>query len=177
VEEVAKRYAHAFFEGNEQIAGQLEGELGQIWAQITSRHDLEQILIHPEVDMAAKKAVINDLTEDAIPQTRRILNLLLDHKRLELLGDILTVFRRLRLAAQGEIEVHVESVLAVDPTVKESIEQLITKITGLKPVITETVNPELLGGIRLGFGDVLLDGSARKSLAECVEIIRGKNGK
>jgi F-type H+-transporting ATPase subunit delta len=177
VEEVAKRYAHAFFEGNEQIAAKLEDELGQIWAQITSRHDLEQILIHPEVDMSAKKSVINDLTGNAMPQTRRIMDLLLDHKRIDTLGDILMIFRRLRLAALGEIEVHVESVLEVDPAVKDHIEQLITKLTGLKPVITEKVNPDLLGGIRLGFGDVLLDGSARKSLAECVEIIRGRKGK
>ena len=177
MEEVAKRYAHAFFEGNGEIAGLLEDELGQIWAQITARHDLEQILIHPEVEMAAKKAVLNDLTDDAAPQTRRILNLLLNHKRLELLGDILTVFRRLRLAAQGEIEVQVESVLAVDPTVRERIEQLVGKMTGLKPVIAESINPDLLGGIRLGFDDVLLDGSARKSLTECVEIIRGKKGR
>jgi F-type H+-transporting ATPase subunit delta len=177
VEEVAKRYAHAFFEDNQKIAGQLEDELGQIWAQITSHHDLEQLLIHPEVDMAAKKAVIDDLTRDAMPQTRKIMDLLLDHKRLELLGDILTIFRRLRLAAQGEIEVQVESVLAVNPQVKAHIEQLITKITGLKPVITETVNPDLLGGIRLGFGDLLIDGSVRKSLAECVEIIRGRKGR
>jgi len=174
VEEVAKRYAHAFFEGNEQIAGQLENELGDIWMQITTRDDLGQMLRHPEVEMSAKKAVLAKLTKDSLPQTQKILTLLLDHKRLELLGDILTVFRRLRLAAEGQIEVHVESVLEVDPAVREQIGQFVQQTTGLKPVIAEAINSDLLGGIRLQFGDVLIDGSARKSFNECIAIIRGK---
>jgi F-type H+-transporting ATPase subunit delta len=174
VEEVAKRYAHAFFEGNEQIAGRLETELGEVWSQMTTRADLGEILRHPEVDMMAKKAVIGELTKGSLPQTRRMLELLLDHKRLGLLGDILTVFRRLRLAAEGQIEVQVESVLAVDPAIREKIGQFVQKATGLKPVISESINNELLGGIRLVFGDVLIDGSARKSLSECIAIIRGQ---
>ncbi len=173
MEEVAKRYAHAFFDGNEQIAGRLERELGESWSQMTTRADLGEMLRHPEVAMVAKKAVISELTKDSLPQTRRMLELLLDHKRLGALGDILTVFRRLRLAAEGQIEVHVESVLAVDPTIRERIEQFVQKATGLKPVISESINDELLGGMRLEFGDVLIDGSARKSLTECIAIIRG----
>ena len=174
MEEVAKRYAHAFFEGNEQIASQLESELGEIWEQMTTRADLGEMLRHPEVDMTAKKAVIGELTKGSLPQTRRVLELLLDHKRLSILGDILTVFRRLRLAAEGRIEVHVQSVLAVDPAIREKIGQFVQKATGLKPVISESINDELLGGMRLEFGDVLIDGSARKSLTECIAIIRGQ---
>lgn len=173
MEEVAKRYAHAFFEGNEPIAGQLENELGDIWSQMSTRVDLAEMLKHPEVDMAVKKAVIGKLTRGSLPKTRRILELLLDHKRLGILGNILTVFRRLRLAAEGQIEVHVESILAVDPAIKEQIGQFVQKATGLKPIITESINDELLGGMRLEFGDVLIDGSARKSLTECIAIIRG----
>ena len=174
MEEVAKRYAHAFFEGNEQIAGQLENELLELWTQITTRGDLRQMLEHPEVNMVAKKSLISELTKDSLPQTRRFFDLLLDHNRLELLGDILIVFRQLRLTAEGQIEVHVESVLVMDPAIKERVAQLVQQATGLKPVISEAINSELLGGIRLKFGDVLIDGSARKSLTECIAIIRGK---
>jgi F-type H+-transporting ATPase subunit delta len=174
VEEIAKRYAHAFFECNEQVAAQLESELGEVWAQVATHNELGPILRHPEVDMSAKKEIVARLTKTFLPQTQKCLDLLLEHKRLELLGDIVTAFRRLRLAAEGQVEVRVQSILAIDPTVKEQIVQMVQKITGLKPLIAESLDDNLLGGIRLEFGDVLIDGSARKSLSECIAIIRGK---
>lgn len=110
----------------------------------------------------ALAAALADAAADKQPQMiRRFLHLLQKNKDAKLLGAIVRKTERQWFGSQKLHRVAVASASPIQPAVKKEIEAALDK----KPVWEETIDPSLLGGIRVLIDDeLLIDASARRRL-------------
>ena len=93
----------------------------------------------------------------------RFVDLVLANRRQKLLPLMLRDFLARCDAAEGLLRLHL-TVAAPDEALAARLEKLFAHKTGLKPVLTVSVQPELIGGFLLEWDDRLLDGSVRHQL-------------
>lgn len=173
MEEVATRYTLAMLDFAGTDAEKLESELALVWDAMQSNPELAQALRHPELDEKTKWALLTKLSAGYSESARAALRLLLDRKRLALLGEVIAIFRQKRLEALGEVEVQMETVTQPEAGILTKVKKLVADLTGRKPQIKVIINPKILGGMRLSFDDRVIDASLRKRLDEVVELVRG----
>ncbi len=96
-----------------------------------------------------------------------LLRVIIENGRVEALPEIATQFRELKLLSEGVADAYIESAYPMGQSEIDSLlESLSKKFSGLKLHPVVSVNPELIGGVRIRVGDKLLDGSIRARLSE-----------
>jgi F-type H+-transporting ATPase subunit delta len=92
------------------------------------------------------------------------LRVLVRHGRTELLPVILEVVIRLRETAAGKKRVRVRSPRALTSTARNQINASLKDQFGFDPILEESVDPQLIGGVVLQIGDTVFDSSLRSRL-------------
>jgi F-type H+-transporting ATPase subunit delta len=127
--------------------------------------ELALVLTSPDIDPDQRRGVIEALTEGAHELVRNFLLVLLDRGRLQELPDIQRAFAAKVTEAEGRIEVHaITAVPLTDDLRKLVVERLETK-TGRRVELSESVDPEIIGGLVLELGTAIVDASVRTRLA------------
>ena len=148
----------------EPAAKQLQ-EFGAMYAQSA---DLRTFLASPAVTVEAKHAVIEKITarQGASRIIRNFLFVIADHRRTQLLPDILETFQQVIRQRQGVAEAEVSSAVELTAAQKKELAATLTKLTGKKVETKYSLNPALLGGAVVRIGDTIYDGSLRSRLNE-----------
>lgn len=148
----------------EPAAKQLQ-EFGVMYAQSA---DLRTFLASPAVTVEAKHAVIEKITsrQGASRIIRNFLFVIADHRRTQLLPDILETFQQVIRQRQGVAEAEVSSAVELTAAQKKELAATLTKLTGKKVETKYSLNPALLGGAVVRIGDTIYDGSLRSRLNE-----------
>jgi F-type H+-transporting ATPase subunit delta len=87
-----------------------------------------------------------------------------NHDRLELLRPVETSFRSLLEQRQGKVRVSVASAVPLPDDQREVLVSRLRKLLDKEPVLDESVDPDLLGGLVVQVGDFRFDGSVRTQL-------------
>ena len=95
--------------------------------------------------------------------TKDFLRVLLKNNDLGKIDEIVREFERYEKKQMGITEVELISAKPVAPTVKKQISEL---IKDGKPEIKESLDPDLIEGMILIVGDMMVDGSIRRKLEE-----------
>ena len=96
--------------------------------------------------------------------TISFLNLLVDKKRIDILHDIVVCYRQLMDEVLKKIRVNLKTAFPLSSNMQDYINSNLEKLTGRKVEIFIENDPSLLGGIVLGVGDTLYDGSIKNQL-------------
>ena len=88
------------------------------------------------------------------------------HDRLSLVRSILVGLRELRDAAEKRVSVLVRSAVALTDKEKDSVAKSLGDKLKIKPRLVCEVDPDLLGGLWVKVGDVVLDRSVRSNLRQ-----------
>jgi F-type H+-transporting ATPase subunit delta len=91
--------------------------------------------------------------------TLNILLVLTGNDRLRLLPGVVQAFDRLFQEAFGRVEVGVVTASPMSDQQRAELSSRLQSKLGREPVITASVDPSLLGGIRIQIGDTLIDNS------------------
>lgn len=167
---VAEKYAEAalrlsFQEGGDNLADTVLRDLHLVNGVINEYPTLEQILAHPSIAAAEKrKLIVNSFNGKVHDLTLRLLELLLDRRRLTLLRQIETEFHDL-LNKHKRI-VNAELICA-EPLSDKAIADIKARLTehlGKKLDVSVKVDQSLIGGVVLRLGDQVLDGSLKGKL-------------
>lgn len=102
---------------------------------------------------------INDLTSTFIDIVAR-------KNREKYLPEIAEAFIVLYNQKMGYQEATVTTTFKIDDSLRKSFEKLVSDITGRKPLLTEKVNPELIGGYVLKLADQQIDESISGQLSD-----------
>ncbi|SNS54152.1 ATP synthase F1 subcomplex delta subunit [Ekhidna lutea] len=102
---------------------------------------------------------VNDLTLQAFDIITR-------KSRENLLEDIAEEFLHLYNVKKGLAEVSVTTSIELDADMKKAFEKLAKDITGKDPLLSEKVDPEIVGGYILRMGDLQLDESVSGQLKD-----------
>lgn len=104
-------------------------------------------------------------TKDVDAVLKKFVALLARHNRLSAVKQIIKEFTKLYNLNQSNRDVLVETVQKLDDDSREKIIKLVKDLANVKSVqLTEKINLELLGGIKLSIDDLQIDGSLKGTL-------------
>ena len=106
------------------------------------------------------------------PLLVNFLSLLSDRGRLDVLPDILKAAITTDEARRGVVRVVATTAIKADATVRSSVEGSLKKVVGPEATVDWQVDESLVAGICLRYNDTLIDGSARRRLADARAAIR-----
>ncbi|MEK4027723.1 MULTISPECIES: F0F1 ATP synthase subunit delta [Bacillaceae] len=164
---VAKRYALALFKiaKEHQQLQQIGEELQVVKAVFQENKNLLPLLDSPKLTIEEKQALIKNAFSEASTYVTNILMLLISRHRE---GDIIAVvdaYTNLAHEEQGLAEATVESVRPLtDEETKQISTQFAKKVGKQALEITNIINPQLLGGLKVRIGNRIFDGSLRGKL-------------
>ena len=168
ISNISKRYAKAFFEiaAEEKQIERYYDEINQVASIIAQNKALSDFLANPVFDQGSKKGVVKSIIGklQLSPMTKSFLNLLVDKKRIDILHDIVICYRQLMDEALKKVRVNIKTAFPLSGNMQDYVSSNLEKLTGRKVELFIENDPNLLGGIVIGVGDTLYDGSIRNQL-------------
>lgn len=166
MEEAARVYAEALFDVAKE-KGKLDAirdELAQFADALDADRELQVFFFSPYFSSAEKIEGARRAIRDADPEFVNFLELLIEKQRVP---DVFRIRRHLDQLWKQEnkrIDVTVTSAVELDSAVVAKIGEEIQNQTGLEVELASRVDGEILGGIVLQVGNMVLDASIRSRL-------------
>jgi len=166
---VGQIYAEALYGLAEQAdrVDETQAELEQVAALLRAEPDFREFFASPLVPLDRKliaverafRGHVSDLTCDALGVIAR-------HGRMGALGSIAWCFRTRTWHARRQVAVEVTSAAPLDEESRQAIMKGLTDHLSATPILTEHVDPEILGGLVVRVGDEVVDLSVRSELRQ-----------
>jgi F-type H+-transporting ATPase subunit delta len=166
MEEIARVYAEALF-GAAKDRGKLDEiheQLAQFADAVADNPDMQLFLFSPYFSSTEKQEGISRAIEGAEPELANFLELLIDKHRMPVIFRIRRQFDDLWAKENKRLGVTVTSAVELDPDVAKRIGAEIEKQTGNTVELQTKVDPEILGGLVLQVGNLVMDTSIRHRL-------------
>jgi F-type H+-transporting ATPase subunit delta len=115
---------------------------------------------------AVRRSVIETIAEKMGVTTpvRKLLALLAEGHRLELLPELAQAYHERLLAHQNIVRAEVASAAPLSDENTQALDTSLARVTGKKVHLSVTVDPDLLGGLIARIGSTVYDGSVRTQL-------------
>lgn len=164
---VARNYAQALFDlglehGEEEKYADAFAALSET---VSGDARIARFLASPKVEPAVKESAVRRALEGRVPERFLRFVLVVMRKRrqklLELMGE---EYQTLLDAHTGRLHASVTLAREPDEAMKTLLAERLSSMLG-QPVVPQiTVNPAILGGLVVRFGDRAMDGSLRRQL-------------
>ena len=163
---IARPYALAAFE-----QAQHDGRVAE-WAEMLESLDViaddptvKGLISNPRVDGEAVTSLILDIAGDRLTSHgRNFLRLLGQNGRLGLLSAIRGIFEQEREGLEGRGQVEVRSAYPLTPDEEGRIGDAMSNRLGVSVSLSVAVDPDLIGGVVVRAGDLVIDASLRGRL-------------
>jgi F-type H+-transporting ATPase subunit delta len=168
MEEIAQVYARALFEvakGRDAL-DDVHDQLGQFADALNDNRDTAIFFFSPYFSSEEKKDGLHRMVSGADPAIMNFLEALIERHRMPAIFRIRSRFEEMWDDEKQLLPVEVTSAVELDNSTVESIGDRIGKQTGTTIELTSVVNPDILGGIVLRVGNVVLDASIRNRLEQ-----------
>jgi ATP synthase F1 delta subunit len=166
MQDAAHAYADALFEvGKEK--GKLDAlrdQLAQFTDALNATRDLQVFFFSPYFSSAEKSAGAKRAIEGAEPEFINFLELLIEKGRMPEIFRVRREFEELWKHENRRIDVTVTSAVELDPAVVSKIGEEIQRQTGQEVDLASRVDEDILGGVVLQVGNMVLDASIRSRL-------------
>ena len=123
-------------------------------------------LFSPYFSSEEKKKGIGQIVEDADPRLFNFLELLAERHRMPALFRIRREFDSMWAEENRLLPVSVTSAVELDQGIVEDIGREIEKQTGRRVELSSSVDPDVLGGLRVSVGNLVLDATVRNRLEQ-----------
>jgi F-type H+-transporting ATPase subunit delta len=165
----ATRYARALLDVaiQESDPAKIERDLSSFVTMVESSADLKRALLSPRVPPDRRRSLVTAVLEQssAEPPLVKLLGMLADRSRLDLLHDLLDVYRERQLAHQNIVKGTVTSAAPIAPEHVAALERSLSGATGKQVQLDVALDPALIGGVVTRIGSTVYDGSIRTQLA------------
>jgi F-type H+-transporting ATPase subunit delta len=166
----SRRYATALFElaresqELESVSKAL-GELSKAWNE---HAELRRVFENPAIDVASRVKVATGLADkvSAPVHVRRLVQLLAERQRVELLADLQEAFHQKMEASLGVVRATVVSAVELSEEYMRQLQAVLEQVSGKKVFVTRRVDPSVIGGVSAEIGDQVFDGTLRTRLRE-----------
>jgi F-type H+-transporting ATPase subunit delta len=166
VEEIAQVYARALFEVAEEADAldRIHDELGQFGDALAEDRDLQVFFFSPYFSSNEKKDGIGKVLDGAEEHFQNFLELLVERHRLPAIFRIRRAFDERWAEEKRLLPVSVTSAVELDDKLVKQIGDEIQEQTGQDVQLTSEVDPDVLGGLVVRVGNMILDASLRTRL-------------
>jgi len=162
---VARVYAEALYRAAEakgkveEVSAELDGVVNGVFRQDPG---LELFFASAAVSRDRKAAAIEHaFSGQATDVFTRFLAVVNEHDRLDMLSGIAGAFRDLHQRRTRKLEVHVRSAVPLTDDERGRVIEDVRTVSGFEPILKETVDPEILGGLIVRVRDWVYDASVR----------------
>jgi len=166
VEEIASVYSRALFEAavEHSILDDVHEQLGQFADALTESRDLQTFFFAPYFSSQEKKDGIAKVLSGADEHFVRFLELIAERHRMPAIQRIRKAFDGLWAEEHRLLPVEVTSAIELDSETVDGLGKQIEEQTGRHVELSSKVDPDVLGGLVLQVGNMVLDASVRNRL-------------
>lgn len=144
----------------------------QTAATVVQDESIAQLLKNPSVTQKQVADFIGDLIAPQLDEGRKnFIRLLAENERLAVLPDVFLQFKKEREDQEKTLAVQVFSAQALDDAYQQKLQQALSKRLQRQVELECNIDPNLLGGVLIRAGDLVIDGSVRGKLARLVDFI------
>jgi F-type H+-transporting ATPase subunit delta len=168
VEEIAEVYSRALFEAakDNDVVDRIREELAQVDDALREDRDLRLFFFSPYFTSDEKKDAVRRVVEGGDERLVNFLELLAERHRLPLLPRIRRQFDAMWAEEHRLLPVSVTSAVELDESLVADIGRRIQDQTGRSVELSSNVDPEVLGGLVVRVGNMVLDASVRNRLEQ-----------
>lgn len=163
----ARRYARAVFE-----LAQQDGDISG-WAQrlasvrdLLSHPEVAAVVTNPTIAVGARMALVSAAPRELDPGATNFAKLLIESNRVGDAAAILDEFERLADQAAGRVRATVTTAVALTADDRDRVAGELSKRLGKEVRMDVVVDPRILGGLKLQYGDRLVDVSVSAKLQQ-----------
>jgi F-type H+-transporting ATPase subunit delta len=163
----ARRYAKAVFE-----LAQQEGHVEE-WArrlekvrEVLSDPEVVAVLTNPTIATEQRMALISAEPNIFDKEATNLAKLLIESDRVRAVEDIVKEFQRLADEAAGRLRATVTTAVELAPQDRDRVAGELSKRLGKEISLDVVVDPRILGGLKLQYGDRLVDASVATKLQQ-----------
>ena len=166
MEEIAEVYARSLFEVAKEhdVLDRVHDELGEFAEALSDDRTLQVFLFSPYFSSNEKREGVRKIVSDADERFVNFLELVAERHRMPALFRIRREFDALWADEHKLLPVTVTSAIELDEGLVEEIGQRIQEQTGRKVELSSKVDPEVLGGLMVRVGNMVLDDTVRNKL-------------
>jgi F-type H+-transporting ATPase subunit delta len=166
MEQIAEVYARALFEAAKEhdVLDRVRDELGEFAEALEDNRSLQVFLFSPYFSSDEKREGVRKIVSDADERTVNFLELLAERHRMPAIFRIKRELDALWADENQLLPVTVTSAVELDEGLVEDIGKRIQEQTGRKVELSSNVDPDVLGGLMVRVGNVVLDSTVRNRL-------------
>jgi ATP synthase F1 delta subunit len=168
MEEIGQVYARALFEvATEQDSlDEIHDQLGAFADAMNENRQLATFFFSPYFSVTEKKQGLERAVTDANPAFANFLQALIERHRMPVIFRIRTDFESLWDEARRLLPVQITSAVTLDSDTVKKLGDRIGQQVDRQVEISADVDPEILGGVVLRVGNVILDASIKNRLEQ-----------
>ena len=172
---VARRYAEAFFSIAQEAnkIDEYQSEMEKVIQSITEVEGMKQYVEHLLVPVKEKKELFQKIFAGQLsPMTMNFLLMLLDKRRESYLEVIFGEFVEMADESRNIKKAELFAAREVPEAELAELAQKLSSSTGKTVTLKLTVDPSLLGGVKIRMGDQIVDGTVAKKLQMLKENLK-----
>jgi F-type H+-transporting ATPase subunit delta len=168
VEEIAQVYARALFEvaTEHDALDEIHDQLAAFADAMHESRELAVFFFSPYFAVDEKKDGLERAVSDANPEFRNFLEALIERHRMPAIFRIRDVFDGMWDEAHKLLPVQIVSAVELDDATVRSLGEKIGTQVDRQIEVSRVVDPDILGGIVLRVGNVIMDASIRTRLEQ-----------
>jgi F-type H+-transporting ATPase subunit delta len=166
MEEIARVYSEALFgvAKDKDKLDEIHDQLGEVADAIAEDRDLQVFLFSPYFSSVEKREGIGKAISGAEPELTNFLELLAEKHRMPAIFRIRRRFDEMWAKEEQRLEVRLTSAVELPSSVVKQVGKEIEKQTGQTIELESDVDENILGGLVLQVGNMVLDASVRNKL-------------
>ena len=166
MEEIAEVYARSLFEVAKEhdVLDRVHDELGEFAEALSDDRTLQVFLFSPYFSSNEKREGVRKIVSDADERFVNFLELVAERHRMPAMFRIKREFDALWADEHKLLPVTVTSAVELDESLVEEIGERIQEQTGRKVELSSNVDPDVLGGLMVRVGNMVLDDTVRNKL-------------
>ena len=165
---IARPYAEAVFKRaveTEQL--DLWSDMLEFLAAVIRDPAMSGLVANPRVTRDAKQELLLDISSGRLSdEGQNLVKLLIENGRIGVLHEIADIYGRLKSEHEGAIDVEVISAYAVNDAQANALAKALQEKLGREVRITSTENPDVIGGVLIRAGDMVIDGTIQGQLTK-----------
>lgn len=165
---IARPYADAAFKRATESdkLGQWSDALGLL-AAVVRDPAMAGLIVNPKLDKNQLVELVIDIAGDKLDdEAKNLVKLMVESDRLIVMPAVAELFEAAKNAQLGTLDVQVTAAFAMGSDQESALADALKAKLGREVRITSEQDPELIGGVRIRAGDMVIDGSVRGQLAQ-----------
>jgi F-type H+-transporting ATPase subunit delta len=163
----AKRYARAVFE----LATE-EGQVAEWGRRLAKVNDLlsnpqvAAVLTNPTIPVSRRMELVSAAPHELDREATNLARLLIESNRVGEVDGVAEEFEALEDEAAGRVRATVTTAVELAPAERDRLAHQLSERLGKEVRISVVVDPRILGGLKLQYGDRLIDASVATKLQQ-----------